>query len=279
MTVSFDRQAADFDLRAGLPAGAAPRIAAALAELLPAANGRGRVALDLGAGTGQIGEHLARDWGALRRFRYLGIDLSGPMLAVFHRKLGAGGTLVRADAGTRWPIASGGVDLVFSSRAAHLLPTAVLVEESLRVAGPDGAVVVLGGVRSEPESLRAVVRREMRRLLAEYGGVEARRAGDARRAIAEALAERGGEVLPVRTAASWTVVHRAGDALAAWRAKAGLGGRAVTPEVQDRVLRRLEEWILERYGSLDVAREATERYELAAVRLPASRDVNERGKS
>lgn len=279
MTVSFDRQAPDFDVRAGLPAGAAPRIAAAVAALVPDTNGRGAVALDLGAGTGQIGEHLARLWGTRARGRYLGIDVSGPMLAVFHGKLGAGGALIRADAGTSWPIASGGVDLVFSSRAAHLLPTAVLVEESLRVAGPEGAVIVLGGVASEPESLRAVVRREMRRLLAEHGGVEARRAGDARRAIAGALAERGGEVLPVRTAASWTAVHRADDALAAWRAKAGLGGRAVTPEVQDRVLRRLEEWILERYGSLDVAREATERYELAAVRLPASRDVNERGKS
>jgi hypothetical protein len=42
----------------------------------------------------------------------------------------------------------------------------------------------------------------------------------------------------------------------------------VTPEVQESVLRRLEDWIRERYGSLDVARDATDRYELAAVRLP-----------
>jgi hypothetical protein len=199
------------------------------------------------------------------------------MLAVFHRKLGAGGgALVRADAGARWPIASGGVDLVFLSRAAHLLPPEVLVGESLRVASREGAVIVLGGVRSEPESLRAELRREMRRLLAEHGGVEARRARDAQLTIAEALAERGGEVLPVRTAASWPVVHRAADALAAWRAKAGLGGREVTPEVQDSVLRRLEDWIRERYGSLDVARDATERYELAAIRLPKSSDRNGR---
>jgi SAM-dependent methyltransferase len=266
LTVSFDGQAADFDLRAGLPAGAAPRIAAAVAELAPA--GRG-VILDLGAGTGQIGEHLARG-----RSRYLGIDVSGPMLAVFRRKLGAGGygALVRADAGAPWPIASGRVKLVFLSRAAHLLPPAVLVEETLRVASPEGALAVFGGVRSEPESLRAVLRREMRRLLAEHG-VEARRASDSQHRLAEDLAAAGGgEVLPVRTAASWAVVHRAGDALAAWRAKSGLGGRAVTPEVQERVLRRLEDWIRERYGSLDVARDAIERYELAAVRLPKLSD-------
>lgn len=259
--VSFDGQAGDFDLRAGLPAGVAPRVAAALAELALTRRG---VILDLGAGTGQIGEHLARG-----RSRYVGMDVSGPMLAVFRRKLGpgSGSTLVRADAGVPWPIAGGRVDLVFLSRAAHLLPPAVLVEESLRVASPQGALIVFGGVRSEPESLRAVLRREMRRLLAEHG-VEARRADDSRLRLAEALEERGGEILPERTAASWSVVHRAEDSLAAWRAKSGLGGRAVTPEIQDSVLRRLEGWIRERYGSLDVAREATERYELAAVRLP-----------
>ena len=257
-TVSFDEQAADFDLRAGLPASVARRVAAALVELAPTGSG---VILDLGAGTGQIGEHLVRG-GA----RYLGIDVSGPMLAVFRRKLGAGGSLVRADAGAPWPIADGKVELVFFSRAAHLLPPAVLVEETLRVATPEGALAVFGGVKSEPDSLRAVLRREMRRLLAEHG-VEARRASDSQGRLAGALAERGGEVLPVRTAASWPVVHRAGDALAAWRAKSGLGGRAVTPEVQDSVLRRLEDWIRERYGSLDAARDATERYELVVVRL------------
>lgn len=259
--VSFDAQAGDFDSRAGLPAGVAPRIAAALAELAPA--GRG-VVLDLGAGTGLIGEHLARG-----RSRYLGMDVSGPMLAVFRRKLGSGsgGTLVRADASVPWPIAGGRVGLVFLSRAAHLLPPAVLVEESLRVASPEGALVVFGGVQSEPDSLRAILRREMRRLLAEHG-VEARRARDSQLSLVEALAECGGEILPERTAAAWSVVHRAEDSLAAWRAKSGLGGRAVTPEIQDSVLRSLEGWIRERYGSLDVAREATERYELAAVRLP-----------
>lgn len=263
-TVSFDGQAADFDLRAGLPAGVARQVAVALAELAPAGSG---VILDVGAGTGQIGEPLAAVLGARGGARYLGMDVSGPMLAVFRRKLGAGGALVRADASAPWPVANGRVDLVFLSRAAHLLPPEVLVEEALRVASPESALVVFGGVRSDPESLRAVVRREMRRLLAEHG-FEPRRAGDSQSSLAGALAERGGEVLPVRTAASWPVVHRAEDSLAAWRAKSGLGGRAVTPEVQDSVLSRLEDWIRERFGGLDVTRDATERYELVAVRLP-----------
>jgi len=269
LTVSFDPQAVDFDLRAGLPSGVARRIAAAVAELAPAPSG---MVLDLGAGTGQIGQHLAGMSGAHGRSRYLGLDVSGPMLAVFRRKLGPGaagarGGLLRADAAVGWPIASGRVDLVFLSRAAHLLPLAVLVEETLRVASPEGALAVFGGVRSRPESLRVVLRREMRRLLVERG-IEGRSAGEAQRRIAGALAARGGEVLPVRTAASWGVVERAGDVLAAWRAKSGLGGRPVTPEVQDGVLRRLEDWVRERYGSLDATRDAIECYDLAAVRLP-----------
>lgn len=264
--VSFDAQAADFDLRAGLPAGAARQIATAVLGLAPA--GRG-VVLDLGAGTGQIGEHLAKTRGTDGRSPYLGMDLSGPMLAVFRRKLGDfDGGLVRADASVPWPVAAGRVRLVFSSRAAHLLPPDVLIRETLRVASPEGSVLVFGGVRTPPDSLRAVLRREMRRLLAEYGGVEPRRADVSRRHLAEALANRGGEVLPEVTAASWPVVHRAQDALAAWRAKQGLGGRPVTPKVQKAVLRRLESWIRQRYGSLDVTGDATERYELVAIRLP-----------
>lgn len=267
--VSFDGQAADFDLRAGLPAGVGQRIAATLAELLLAANGPGAVVLDLGAGTGQIGEHLAR----VRRWRYLAMDVSGPMLAGFRRKLGAGGAavrdlLMRADASRGWPIASQSVHLVFLSRAAHLLPPALLVEETLRVASPEGAFVVFGGVRSDPSSLRAVLRRQMRKLLAEYGEIEGRDAGAAQCRLASALGERGGEILPARTAASWPVVERAQDALAAWRAKPGLGGRAVPPAIQEDVLRRLEAWSRERYGSLDVSRDSTERYEIAPIRLP-----------
>lgn len=266
-SVSFDSQAVDFDLRAGLPDGAAGEIAAAVVDL--ALNGGG-VLLDIGAGTGQIGAELAAAWSARPRGLYVAIDVSAPMLAAFRRKLGADAeaALVRANAATRWPVASGSVDLVFSSRAAHLLPPDALVRETLRVAAPGGALAVFGGVRSEAGSLRAEVRREMRRLLAE-AGYEPRRAGEHRRSIADALAACGAEVLPVRTAASWSAVHRAGDALAAWRAKPGLGGRAVPPDVQESVLRRLEEWVLKRYGSLEVERDATERYELAAVRLPS----------
>lgn len=266
MPVSFDRQADDFDERAGLPDSVARRIAAAVVELAPAGSG---ALLDLGAGTGQVGEHLAGPWRGRAQSRYLAIDISYPMLSVFREKLGptGAGALVQADAATTWPIAGGRAGLVFLSRAAHLLPLEVLVDETFRVASPEGALAVFGGVRRDPESLRAVVRREMHRLLAEHG-FEGRSSRAFQRRIADALAERGGEVLPARTAASWTVVHRARDSLAGWRSKEGLAGRSVPPEIQERVLGRLEGWIRERYGGLDVEREATDRFELTAIRLP-----------
>ncbi|HMB51898.1 MAG TPA: class I SAM-dependent methyltransferase [Thermoanaerobaculia bacterium] len=267
--VSFDAQAADFDLRAGLPVEVARRVATVVAGLAPPGPG---LFLDLGAGTGQVGVHLAPEPVSGGRARYVGLDLSAGMLAVFRRKLGGvpgeGGVLVRADAGQRWPVADGSARLVFLSRAAHLLPPEVLVDEALRVASPAGAVVVLGCARSPRDGLRAELRRRMRQLLAEHGGVEPRRAGAAQGKIAGALAARGGEVLPETTAASWRVVHRARDAVAGWRAKPGLGGRTLAPKVQEEVLRRLEDWIRDKYGSLDVEAEATERYRLAAIRLP-----------
>jgi hypothetical protein len=42
------------------------------------------------------------------------------------------------------------------------------------------------------------------------------------------------------------------------------------------VLGRLEEWVRERYGGVDVERETIERYELAAVRLPRHSETNDR---
>lgn len=274
--VSFDAQASDFDVRAGLPIEAARQVAAALASMVsevvtddPSEPG---VLLDLGAGTGQIGAHLVE-----ARCTYLGVDISAPMLGVFRTKLVAAAQpdlgrrmhLVLADGCIDWPIASGSVDLVFVSRAAHLLPPTLLVREILRVANPKGAMAVFGGVRSERDSLRPMLRREMRRLLAEQG-IEGRNARAFQDRIARELEERGGEVLPVRAVTSWSVTQTACDALAGWRAKEGLAGRTVTPEAQENVLRRLEAWIKKRFGSLDVERDSTDRYELAAIRLPSS---------
>lgn len=256
----FDGQAADFDRRAGLPSGAVERIAGAvvlLAELGPR-----DLLLELGAGTGEIGVRLAAQVP-----RYVGIDRSWPMLDAFRLRRPAG-YLVQADADRSWPLRDGRVRAFFLSRSAHLMRREHLVAEALRVAHHGGAVLILGHVRRERDSVRAALRREMRRLLAEHG-IEGRSGSRSRRRLAAALVERGGRVLEPRRAASWPVLEVAAESLAAWRAKPGLAGRPLAPEIRDRVLRRLEAWARERYGDVETARPSTEHYELEAVRLGA----------
>ncbi len=274
---SFDSQAADFDRRAGLPAQAALRIAAVIEEITTQnhQDSRSHLLLDVGAGTGELGVLLARG-----PWRYVGVDVSAAMLAVFRRKLPLRWwrtALVRADAELGWPIRSGRAEVIFLSRAAHLFASEHLAAEVLRVARPAGWVI-LGSVRREPQSLRAALRVEMQRRLAHYG-VPGRSGRNARDQLCAALAAQGGRLRAPQTAASWSVAERAADALTAWRTKPGLAGRALDPELQRRVLDELKEWATAQWGDLSVPRSAQERYELLAIQLPAASAVPRRGRT
>ncbi len=261
---TFDNQAESFDRRAGLPSASALEVALAVATLIDDyVLGHLPLVLDIGAGTGEVGCALAS-----RVPRYVGVDVSQPMLLAFRCKLGSnGGSLVQADAGRNWPVASGQASLVFSSRAAHLLPSEHLVREVLRVAHPRGAVFVIGSVRREEGSLRADLRREMRRLLAASGirGRGGRRAGDNLITSFEAI---GGSRIEPRRVASWQVHERPADSLRGWREKSGLAGRSIPEQIKDDILRRLEDWSLERHGESTKGRQSMEHYELSGVLLP-----------
>src|SRR5437763_14663503 len=75
----FDAQAPGFDRRAGLPADAARAVARAVLEI--AAPGPDDLLVELGAGTGEIGQHL------IESVRYLGIERSRAMLELLRGKL------------------------------------------------------------------------------------------------------------------------------------------------------------------------------------------------
>jgi SAM-dependent methyltransferase len=258
----FDSQAGRFDQRAGLPPEAVQAIARALLGLAgPSSGGPGGHLLELGAGTGEIGAALVAA-GA----RYAGLDLSLGMLGRARGRLA--GRAFQADADRPWPVRAGSVHTLFASRAAHLFDLDRLVAEALRAARPDG-LFVLGRVRRQPGSLRADLRRRMRRLLAERG-FEARGGEAARDRLLEALAALGGAPRPPRVAASWPIAERAADSLAAWRGKPGLAGAPVPPELQREVLDALEAWAREAWGDLEKPRDAIESYELTAVALPPS---------
>ncbi len=253
---SFDAQAAEFDLRAGLTAETGHAVAVAvvaMAEVAP-----GDLLVEIGAGTGLVGRWLLE-----QPVRYLGLDVSRPMLEVFRRRLPGGAPLVQADAARPWPLPDGAARAVFGSRALHLLPEEHVVGELFRVGGA-GAACVVGWVERPPESVKGRLAREMRRRLRERGYAP-RSAGGKR--LLEALRARGARELPRTVAASWPAFHSPRRALADWRSKDGLGGIVLPPGVQEEVLRELEDWAAAEYGGLDADQAVEEEYVLEGVRL------------
>jgi ubiquinone/menaquinone biosynthesis C-methylase UbiE len=258
---SFDGQAGAFERRAGLTA----EQCRAVAEALLGASGLqpGDRLLEIGAGTGMIGRHLIDRLRSLPA-GYLGVDLSRGMLEVFRHRTGTGVPgLVQMDAGAPWPFPDRSVQMLFSSRAIHLLPLGLVVDELFRVVAP-GGVCRLGWVERRPESVKARMSREMQRRLRERG-FAARSAGS--RPFLEACRERGAVPLDRIVAARWPAAHSPRRSLDDWRSKDGLGGIVLPPGVQDEVLDELAAWAVDTFGGLDGTVESEEAYVLDGVRI------------
>ena len=267
----FDAQAGTFDRRAGLPPAAVREIAAAvLAVAEPIADG---VLIELGAGTGEIGAALATEG----RMAYVGLDLSLPMLARFAARLrkqaasAARIALAQANADRPWPL-RGRARIVFISRALHLLDLEHFARETAACSHPLGCAVVVGRVRRDRESVRDMLRAQMRSLLAAHG-VTGKSGERAQGRLLAALSPHGGEPRAPRAAATWIAEVSPADVLAAWREKPGLVGESLPPALQAEVLDRLEDWAQEQLGDLAVPRPAVESYELSIVDLPAQREA------
>src|SRR5437588_8408007 len=152
----FDGQAAAFEQRAGLPTDVCRRIVRKVLEI--AEVGPGNLIIEIGPGTGQIGQWFSEP------VRYLGLDLSAGMLEEFaHRLTGHLGNraLVQADANASWPVANRAARAIFGSRALHLLNYEHVAAEALRVASPAGATLIIGRIERHPDSIRARMAREM----------------------------------------------------------------------------------------------------------------------
>src|SRR5215471_1838734 len=157
----FDMQAETYDQRVGLPEQDCQAIVQAVLALAQAQ--QHDLLLEIGAGTGMIGT-----WFARLPLRYVGLDLSRGMLNAFRQRLaGDSGTplLLQADGNAPWPLADATVRLIFSSRVLHLLNLPHVVHESLRVARPEGASLIIGRVQRQDDHVAAVMQREMQRLL------------------------------------------------------------------------------------------------------------------
>jgi hypothetical protein len=263
--VSFDEQATTgvFDARAGFPDGVAEQIADTVRSytwLRP-----GDLIVEIGAGTGLIGQWLARP-----PTRYLGLDRSKPMLNVF-RSRAPGAAVQQADADQRWPVADRAARAVFGSRVFPLLDRRHLLREATRVAHPDGAVLVHGTIRRDQDSPKDVLRRQMHQRLRAHG-LEPRPAGRLLRRVFEQAAADGGTVLAPRTAASWRRDVRPADVLDEWRQKYSIGGVTPPEGVHAAILAELDDWVAQRYGDPAVPVTTEESYVLEGVQLPSIKE-------
>ncbi|HVG33617.1 MAG TPA: class I SAM-dependent methyltransferase [Pyrinomonadaceae bacterium] len=259
----FDGQAAAFEQRAGLPTHYCESIASAvleIAEMRP-----GDTIIEVGPGTGQIGQWLARE-----DVRYVGLDLSAGMLNEFHRRLSNEAGLcaiIRADANQGWPVMSGAARAIFSSRAIHLLDHEHVASEVTRVAdGLGGATLIIGRVERDQESTRALMAREMNERLRRHG-IEGRGGAGQKRKLFDALQRRGAEMLEPVVVARWKVFACPRQSINSWRSLASLGGMPVADDVRDQILSELEDWARGVFGGLDQQIESEETYVLSPLRI------------
>ena len=257
-----EHQAAGFDERAAIPAGAGESVAAAVAEI--AELQQGDMLLEIGAGTGMMSLPLIR-----RSIRYVGFDRSPAMLAVFRQKLEEAqlcAELLVADGNDRWPAENGSVAAIFSARAIHHLDVDHTAAETGRVLRPEGGWLILGWVGRPNDSVKPTLRRQMKKFLEEegYGG---RNREVHTQILFSALEAIGGKRAEPRVAGRWTHRHAPLDSITAWQEKEGLAGYDIPEEVKEGVLGRLRAWAEERYGNLEAPLEQEEFFELDAIHV------------
>jgi ubiquinone/menaquinone biosynthesis C-methylase UbiE len=258
----FDAQATTFDQRAGFSDSHSQAIVHAvlrLAEVEP-----GELVCEVGAGTGRLGTWFVR---AARR--YIGLDVSYPMLAAFRQRLPSPSPLallLQADGNQPWPLADGTVKVIFSSRAVHLFALAHVVDESCRVAKPDGASLIVGRIQRPADSLPTLMQQAMRRLLRQQG--YAGHAGEQhQRQLLAGFAQRGGTVLDPVVIVRRTVIRTPWQSIEAWQSKLGLAGLDVSPVVQRAILEELCVWAQSTFGDLKCEVTCDEAYVLQGVKL------------
>lgn len=241
-TATFDVTASAFDLHRALPSGVPEAIRAAIwnATSKPP---RARV-LDLGAGTGRFGRAFVESGD-----RYVGVDLSFPMLAEFagHSR---SAVLTQADGGTL-PFPDGVFDLVL---LMHVLSSLQnwhnLLGETVRVLKPGGFVAV-GHIAGSMAGVDARMRRQLKYILEALGPVlrDAKKAREEPLAWLHSTASGGTQV----TAATWTAQRTPREFLD--RHRTGARFLSLPAKIQEQSMKELGAWAKKAFGSIDNALE------------------------
>ena len=266
---SYDRQAASYDQRAGLPETVCRQIAAAVPVLAQAE--ASDLLLEVGAGTGQIGQ-----WFAQTSVRYLGFDLSQLMLDVFRQRLNGSKNnlnLLQADGNQPWPAADSTVRVVFSSRAIHLLEADWALQEIYRVTRSDSAALILGRVRRQRDSVKARLQQRLQQMLRQRG-LSPREGQRNQQQLLDRCCQQGATMLEPSAIARWIVSSSPWQSLENWRQKSGLAGISLDAGIQQQILCDLQGWAEAEWGDLHQLFESEETYVLQGVRLGVGCDRN-----
>jgi ubiquinone/menaquinone biosynthesis C-methylase UbiE len=257
---TFDQQAPSYDARVGLPESVGAAVAAgimACAELQT-----GDLVLELGAGTGEIGMHLARV-----PVRYVGLDSSPAMLDVFRAKGALGSSsLIVADCNQPWPLPDGSAAVVFASRVIHLLDPEHITRETVRICRSAG-YLILGRVLRDPDSLKSRLRRRRQELLVEVA-ITPRQGEEGTRQVIERCLVAGGQSLGRRVVAEWTDATTPAQIIAGWETLSRMGSVLIDPVTRADILDELRHWGRAEFGDLDRPEAFRERYAIDVVRLP-----------
>lgn len=220
--------------------------------------------LELGAGTGEIGAHLAHC-----PLRYVGLDDAPAMLAIFAGKVAPGTPqLLVADCNAAWPLPDGIARVIFASRVIHLLHPEHVVREASRVCQAGGSLM-LGRVSRDPESPKERLRLQRQHLL-RAAGLQPRQGESGARQVIERLVQAGWvgqRRLPV---AEWTSDVSASEILAGWETLSRMGSIDVESGTREEILHALREWAKREIGALDRPWPNHEQYVLDIVQRPES---------
>lgn len=260
--MQFDNQADSYDRRTGLGEKTARQIAAAVKSLIaPYLNG---TLLEIGAGTGEIGFFL-QDLG----LPYVGFDLSGEMLRHFRERYTADESvprLIQTDGNLPWPIPEQSVSVFFSSRAMHQLDHEHVLRQLAKLATPKNALLVLGNTKRSPDSSKAIMRKEMHKLLNTFGLSE--KSGQSnRKQLFEALEQQGCQRLPTLVAARRQARHAPIESIQSWKSVEGIAGLAIDPALKAQILEQLKLNAQKLFTDIHQEQETEEVYELNAIKL------------
>jgi SAM-dependent methyltransferase len=241
----FDAIAEHFDRFRALPPGVPAAIRTAIWEAVPHA--LKPCLLDLGAGTGRIGETFVTAGDA-----YVAVDRSARMLAQFASKAATQGgpppALVQAD-GASLPFPESAFDAVLIVQVLSGIPRwRRLLTEAQRVLRTGGALV-LGRALLPPDGIDARMRVELSRILAGMG-IDTGRPGALRDEARNWLASGVCGFTEV-VVARWEATRSPRDFLA--RHATGARFAALPREARDKALGQLSDWAVAVYGYLDAS--------------------------